>query len=353
MKIAMIMNKNKKLQDVLNKTVDGKKVFGTSFAIKKDDFVWLGNAGNFNENQSYFIASTTKLFTTAIILKLCVEGDIDLNDRITNYIDKSRLVGLNYHKGKDYSDIITVKNLLSHTSGIPDYYQGKGTNGNSLEHELLNGYDQSWNLDRAISRSKGIAPPFAPGTKNKAIYSDTNFQLLGKIIENITSSSYSEICNHLIINPLNLTKTYLYQDINDNRPKTLFYKRNELHIPRAMSSFGPDGGIVSTSADMLVFIEAFFSGKLFPSSFLDNLQEWNKIFFPMRSGVGIHQLKLPWIFNPFGNIPDFIGHSGLSGALAYYCPEENLYVAGTVNQIAHPDTSFRTMIKLTQILMRS
>ncbi len=116
-----------------------------------------------------------------------------------------------------------------------------------------------------------------------------------------------------------------------------------------MTSFGPDGSMVATTADMLVFIEAFFTGKLFPASYIANLQEWNKIFFPMQSGIGIHLFKLPWLFNPTGAVPYFIGHSGLSGALAYYSPTKNLYVVGTVNQVAHPDLSFKTMIKLAQI----
>lgn len=68
----------------------------------------------------------------------------------------------------------------------------------------------------------------------------------------------------------------------------------------------------------------------------------------MRSGIGIHLFKLPWIFNPTGAVPYFIGHSGLSGALAFYSPKKNLYIVGTVNQVAHPDLSFRTMIRLTQ-----
>jgi hypothetical protein len=56
--------------------------------------------------------------------------------------------------------------------------------------------------------------------------------------------------------------------------------------------------------------------------------------------------------NPTGAVPYFIGHSGLSGALAYFSPKENIYVAGTVNQVAHPDISFKTMIKLTQHIMK-
>jgi CubicO group peptidase (beta-lactamase class C family) len=118
-----------------------------------------------------------------------------------------------------------------------------------------------------------------------------------------------------------------------------------------MTSFGAVCGIVSISADMLIFIEAFFTGKLFPKEYINDMQEYNNIFFPMKSGIGIHLFKLPWLFNPTGAVPYFLGHSGLSGALAFYSPKENILVAGTVNQVnqvAHPDISFKTMIKLTQ-----
>lgn len=344
--------KETQLQSVLDSTVDGKKVFGTSFALKKDNFTWLGGSGNLSNDQSYFIASTTKLFTTSIILKLRFEGKLNLDDKINKYIDASILNGLHVYKGKEYSEELTIKHLLSHSSGLPDYFQDKGANTISLEDDIKNGNDQFWTFEETIERTKALKPLFAPGTSGNAHYSDANFQLLGKIIETITHISYSENCKNIIIDPLGLTKTYLYQDSDDKTPIALYYKSNTLDIPKAMTSFGADGGMVSTSKDMLVFIEAFFTGKLFPVSYINELQEWNKIFFPMRSGIGIHLFKLPWIFNPFGTVPYFIGHSGLSGALAFYSPEENIYVVGTVNQVAHPDISFKTMIKLCQIVMK-
>jgi len=347
-----LSEKDKSFQAVLDKTVDGKRVFGTSFAIKKDTLVWNGASGNLSIDQPYFIASTTKLFTTALILKLRAESKLNLDDKIINYIDKSTLSGLHIYKGKDYSDELTIRHLLSHTSGLPDYFQGKGTSGKSLESEIIEGNDQVWTFEQSIERTKQMRPLFAPGTRGKANYSDANFQLLGKIIETITHKSYSENSNELIIQPLGLTRTYLYRDSTDKTPKTLYYKGNELHIPKAMTSFGADGGIVSTSSDMLIFIEAFFTGRLFPLTYITELQEWNKIFFPMQSGIGIHLFKLPWLFNPTGAVPYFIGHSGLSGALAYYSPKENMFVVGTVNQVAHPDISFKTMIKLTQQIMK-
>lgn len=347
-----MIHQEKLLQAVLDKTVDCKKVFGTSFALKQDHFSWSGSSGNLSTDQSYFIASTTKLFTTAIILRLKSEGKLCLDDKISKYLQSHIMSDLHVYKAKVYSNELSIQHLLAHTSGLPDYFQNKRVYQRSLEDELVMGSDQFWTFEKAIERTKKMKPLFAPGTKNKAHYSDGNFQLLGKIIEIITEKTYEENCIEIIIKPLGLAHSYLYKDSTDNTPKTLYYGSNELIIPKAMTSFGPDGGIVSTSSDMLVFIEAFFSGLLFPFDYIKELQEWNKIFFPMQSGVGIHMFKLLWLFNPTGAIPYFIGHSGLSGALAFYSPKENLYVAGTVNQVAHPDISFRTMIKLTQILLK-
>lgn len=341
-----------KLQNVLDRVADQKKVFGTSFAIKKDSLAWIGASGDLSIDSPYFIASTTKLFTSAIILQLKSEGKLSLDDKIDKYLETSLISGLHVYKGIEYSNTLTIRHLLSHTSGLPDYFQDKGESGKSLEDKIKNGNDQFWSFEDGIEMTKRMKPFFAPGTKGKAHYSDANYQLLGKIIEVISKKSFSENCEDRIIKPLQLPHTYLYKDINDKTPKSFYYKTNELFIPKAMCSFGSDGGVVSTSNDMLIFIEAFFSGRLFPKEYISELLVWNKIFFPLKSGVGIHLFKLPWIFNPTGALPYFIGHSGLSGALAFYSPNENLYIVGTVNQVAHPDISFKTMIKLSQVVMK-
>jgi len=146
--------KEKSFQAILDKTVDNKNTFGTSFALKKETLVWNGASGNLSIDQPYFIASTAKLFTSAIILKLREENKLSFDDKIANYIDKSILSGLHVYKGKDYSEELTVKHLLSHSSGLADYFQGKGTNGRSLENELMEGKDQSWTFEQAIERTK-------------------------------------------------------------------------------------------------------------------------------------------------------------------------------------------------------
>lgn len=62
------------LQKILEDLVNSKKAFGASFAVKRDDFTWQGAAGDLTISQQYFIASTTKLFTTALILILKASG---------------------------------------------------------------------------------------------------------------------------------------------------------------------------------------------------------------------------------------------------------------------------------------
>lgn len=338
--------KIEKLHQLLANSIDGKKVLGASFCLSSDNFSWCGASGNLNEKSQYFIASTTKLFVTAIVLRLRAEGKLAMDDKIARFFSKESLNGLHNYKGKDYTSEITIQHLLAHTSGLPDYFQGKDDRGNSLEKAVVAGNDQSWSFEDVLVRSKSLKPLFAPGTPGKANYSDVNFQLLGRIIEMITGKNFAEVCRSYIISPLGLSNTYLYEDVADNRPVSLYYRDKPLIIPHAMTSFRSDGGIVSTSGDMMRFIQAFFHGELFPSDDINSLKVWNRIFFPMQSGVGIHRFKLPWIFNPFNTVPELIGHSGLSGALAFYAPDKNLFITGTVNQVAYPDTSFRLAIKL-------
>jgi D-alanyl-D-alanine carboxypeptidase len=93
-------NKNEILQSVLNKFIDNKYVFGTSFCIKQKSNLWCGASGNMNTDSQYFIASTTKLYVTAIILHLKSKGILDLDDKISKYLDVDVLKGLHIAERK-------------------------------------------------------------------------------------------------------------------------------------------------------------------------------------------------------------------------------------------------------------
>ncbi|MDO8896325.1 MAG: serine hydrolase domain-containing protein, partial [Bacteroidales bacterium] len=181
--------KTTKLQGILDKAVDNKKVFGTSFCLKYKDEFWSGASGNLNPESQFFIASTSKLYVTAIILHLKSKGLLDLENKIADFLGNDILDRLIVINGKDYSKELTIRHLLSHTSGLPDYFQQKDQFGQSLEKDILSGNDQYFSFEKIIEHTKKLKPLFIPGTKNKAYYSDSNFQLLGRIIEVITQKT--------------------------------------------------------------------------------------------------------------------------------------------------------------------
>ncbi|MCH2083640.1 MAG: beta-lactamase family protein [Saprospiraceae bacterium] len=332
------------MQSIANKTVNNKSIYGTVFSVLKNDSIHTYSSGNISDTTQYFIASITKLYTTTVVLKLRSEGKLTLDDRIGKYLSVEVMKDLHVYKGKDYSNEITIRHLLSQTSGLPDYYEDKPKDGEPLLEELLSGKDQFIKFERVVDRAKKIPPKFAPRA-DKAHYSDTNWQLLQKIVETITSQTIVDLFQQYIFDPLDLKKTYVFLDVNDTRPIHLYYKKAPLYIPKAISGFNADGGIVSTSQESVQFLKAFYSGELFPKTYLAEMQNWNKIVFPLQYGMGIMRFKLPAIMTG-GNALDIIGHAGSSGAFAFYDKEKDVFIAGTVNQLSERSASFKLMAQV-------
>jgi CubicO group peptidase (beta-lactamase class C family) len=339
-------NLSQQLQKIIDKTIDQKRVFGAVVEVHAPNFEWRSAAGNLQPQTQYFIASTTKIYVTAIIMKLREQGKLSIDDKISKYLSTDITNQLHIYKNKDYSKDLTIKHLLAHTSGLPDYFQGKKADGKSLLEDLSQGNDKAWTFEEIIALSKTMKPDFEPDQKGKALYSDTNFQLLGKIIEVITGETIEKCMQKMLFEPLKLEKTYLYVDPTDKRPSSMYYKNKPLPIPLAMTSFKADGGIVSTAAESMIFLKAFFGGQLFPKTYLDEMYIWNDVMFPLEYGIGVMRFKLPRIFSPFKAIPEGRGHSGLSGAFSFYYPEKELFIVGTINQIDSPSLSYKLMAKL-------
>lgn len=334
------------LNKTLQKSIDKKYIFGAIAMIKKGGETWISSSGDLQAQQSYFIASTTKLYITTLVFKFRQEGRLSLDNYIEQYLSPEIKKDLHIMGIKDNTSKIQIRHLLAQTSGLPDYFLGKPKGGKSLMEELSTGNDKHWSYQDAIALSKTMKPSFEPGSKGKALYSDTNYQLLGKILEKISGESLEQLLATYIFKPLKLNQTYLYKDKSDRIPATMYFKNKPLPIPMAMTSVWADGGIVSTAEESMVFIEAFFNGKLFPKEDLIEMQQWNKIFFPLQYGIGIMKFQLPRIFSPFKPMPILIGHSGLSGAFQYYVPEKNCFITGTVNQIDRPSLSYKLLLKL-------
>ncbi|MBS4202175.1 beta-lactamase family protein [Bacillus sp. FJAT-49732] len=331
--------------------VKEKNNFGAVLCVEhENNFSWVGSAGNLNVDDQFFITSVTKLFVTAVILKLRAEKKLQLEDNISIHLSNDIMNGLHVLNSVDYSNEITIQHLISNTSGIADYFFQKQANGKSGGSDLFNGQDEAWPLEKTLESIKQIKPQFKPG--QKASYCGTNYQLLGRIIENITGMSIKEVFQSYIFNELNLSKTYVYENEHDTRPVSLYYKSQHFHAPKFIScpSFTPEGGIVSTAQEMMTFLKAFFNGRLFQKEEIETLKKWNFIFRPSQFyyGIGLEKLWVPRIVSPFKPIGDILGFWGQSGAFAFCYPERDLYFTGTVNQASGKshNLAYNAMIKI-------
>lgn len=337
------MTVEQRLQSVVDRAGRDRQLAGIVASVERPatGLAWTGVHGECRPDTEFFVASTTKLHTTAIVLRLAERGALRLDDRMLDVLGE-RAARLHVSDGVDRTGDITIRHLLSQTSGLADYFQGRPHGGTSLESALLSGTDRAWTPDEAIELARRIGPAFPPGHRRRALYSDTNFQLLGLVIETVLGVPYAVALDREIAQPLGLAHTRLYTDPGDTSPLPLRRGDHVLEIPKAMTSFGADGGIVSTAAELMTFLRAFFEGALFDRSRIEDLHDYRRIFFPLHYGVGIARFSLPRVLGG----TELIGHSGLSGAFAFLAPRTGVYVTGTVNNIAKPARPFRLMQRL-------
>lgn len=301
-----------------------------------------------NPETPYFIASVTKMYTAAIVMRLSEAGRVNLGSPVAEYLPEVLTMGIHVYKGTDYSARIKVVELLNQTSGLPDHEADRPRDGKSVLEDLKAGHDREVSTPDAIEIVRGLAPRFSPGTPGKAYYSNANYRLLGAIIEAVTGKSMAENFSEHIFTPLDLRQTYLFdwrKPRLDNPPAVIYLKDAVARVPKYLTSNTSDGGLVSTASECVTFLRAFFEGQLFDPSLLPRMQTWNPIFFPMRYGYGLMNFRLPRFFS-LRPMPEFVGHSGSTGSFAFSAPGRSLYLAGTLDQIASPAKAFTLMINL-------
>ncbi len=333
------------LNQLVSRVVKKRYIYGAVFYVSSDDksIDFISASGNIEEDSQYYIASINKLFVSAIVLKLCAEYRLNLSDKISKYLPKETLSGLHIYRGQDYSNDLSIAHLMSLTSGLPCYLADRQANGKRAMTELEGGIDQSWPIEKVIQEVKRMKAHFPPGKAGRAKYADTNHQILGSVVENIAGEPVNIVLKKLF-KELNLSKTYVCEDVNDKKFVPIRYKSEERHIPLFLTSTQND--IVSTAKDQMTFLKAFFNGHFFPKERLNELEKWNDIFFPFKYGIGIQKFSIPRILSPFHHVPDMVGHCGSVGSVAFYVPDMDVYITGSINQQARPNVAFQTMINI-------
>jgi D-alanyl-D-alanine carboxypeptidase len=187
------------------------------------------------------IASITKTFTAAVVLQLVDEGRLHLTDTLSTFV------------AFPGGDAITIRQLLAHTSGIYDYF-------NSPPVEAA--YGRVWTREEVIDVARAQPPVFAPGSNWG--YSNTNYFLLGMIIEAVTGNPYHHEVRTRLLEPLGLDDTYVAGPESLPGGVAHGYERVSAFVDRTdlvdPSLTWAAGGIVSNVEDLDGWARALFTG---------------------------------------------------------------------------------------------
>ena len=234
------------------------------------------------------IGSNTKTFVAVVIMQLVQEGKITLDEPIETY-----LPSLLHGEGIDGTKI-TVRQLLQHTSGLPEYTDT--VPGETDIFQIRDNYYSTRDLlDVALSKPAA----FEPGSQFK--YTNTNYIVLSLLVEKVTHRPLAEQITQRIIEPLGLTHTYYpgpgEEDIRGTHPHG--YHRNTptenwqdiTHMDPAWA--GGAGAMISTPSELGTFLQATLNGTLLTQDSIAEMKKTVDTGRPNRGyGLGIFSMPL-------------------------------------------------------------
>jgi CubicO group peptidase (beta-lactamase class C family) len=274
-------------------------------------------------NTIFDLASITKVFTAASVLKVLEEKKIDENEYISNLYPK-------LFKSRSKS-ILTYADLLKHSSG---FRSGTGV------AVFVSDIEKTWN------NILGIEPKYEYG---KFKYSDINYLVLGRVIEKLSKTSLNSYIEKNIFTKTNMTNTSFNPYLTNNcktkcAPTSSKFKLGLVHDSTSRNLGGITGhaGIFSTLTDMSKFASLFLNN----GSFCNNQVLSKKIITKMTKldsntgrGLGFDMLS-PYSKRPRGpyfNKGKSFGHTGFTGTSLWIDPTKNMFVILLTNSVYAAD----------------
>ncbi|MEJ0089438.1 MAG: serine hydrolase domain-containing protein [Limisphaerales bacterium] len=231
------------------------------------------------------IGSVTKQFTAVCIMLLAEEGKLSLDDKISKYLKNTPA---------NWNDI-TIRQLLGHTSGIKNY---TGMDGYELSRHLTQ--------EQFIAKIGEVPTMFPPGEKFS--YSNSGYNLLGFIIENVSGEKYWDFLTEKILRPLNMSTTTNREPSRILKLRAAGYEQSKTNglVNRDVdyTDLFSAGEIVSTLGDLMKWNAALDSEKLLKNSSKEQMWTSGTLNNGTLTGYGFG-----WFLNPLNGHKN-IGHSG-------------------------------------------
>jgi D-alanyl-D-alanine carboxypeptidase len=323
-----------KLQSILDEGVNRLKLPGMQAYVRTSDGqTWSGASGTSDlrrkipmQRESVLrVGSVTKTFSAVLALKLVEEGALRLDDPLAKWFPDV-----------PNAEAITIRQLLNHTSGIPEFIPKV-----MMRSILPSTYWKPQEIVDIITREK---PLFTPGSDWE--YSNSNYFLLGLIVEELSGKSITQLLHEQILDPLQLEHTYFipYEAAPDGLAPG--FDRDLSHFPGmldigvkntswATAAF-TSGALASTADDLGTFYASLFGGKLLSPSSMAEMTTFipaSNPGFEAQTGYGLGLMRLEVDGRELvGHVGQFMG----STAIAMYAPDEGTIIVLTTN-LSFPD----------------
>ena len=340
-----------KLQQILDGAVTSPKtVFpGTALYISQPKLgSWSGAAGEANidpatpmrANDTFRAGSIIKPFISAVVLQLVEENKLALGEPLPAVLPPG-VVGRFANAGQ-----ITVRMLLNHTSGIPEYADEK------FDREAIAHPQRIWKVGEFLDRAAAQPPAFTPGTRYH--YSNTDYNLLGLIIERATGKPWRTVVRERTIDRLGLNHTSLpepghvpigsdaahgYELVNGKL-------RDVTDVDPSMVGAAGGNALITTTHDLAHFIDALLTGKLFqrPQTLKQMLTfvKATDVGGVVGYGLGIQRYQFPGGVEALGHLGTGAGYRAFVG----YLPAKKITIATVITNPDDPTAVLLPPLKL-------
>ena len=337
------------------------EISATYFVTKGDEVIIEGAQGFFDKekkislvkNQIMPIASGTKQMTAAMILRLQERGILSIQDSLAKFLP-SDSGWWPENKTPEWAYKVSVHTLLNHTSGIAEYIP-------ALKFDIKLGHDKIKHLITAYAANTPLLDE--PGASYN--YSNTGYFFLGLIIEKLTNQDLATVYKTEFFDPLDMKDTHMVSfdeaiQFQDDQLKN--YPRRYFGIPTGFEpKYMPakvdfylvpfsDGGVVSTSSDLIKWNKSFHNGKIVSEySYKLMTTPYNDthdlLAKDVKTGYGIYIHKLP-----SGQIVYY--HSGRAVGIRSehgYIPASDLYFAILSNVMVYETEEMQGKVDYTNI----
>lgn len=316
--------------------------------------------------QRFHAASVGKWMTATRAMQLVEAGAFALDTPIGRLLPADDVRGLFVRSGVDHAGRVTVGQLLDHTSGAADYFEGRATGSPSFASLVAGEPGRIWTPADLLSFSRDHQRPVAePGRRFS--YSDTGYVLLGRVIEEAGGAPLGAQLHEGVFGPAGMGDScLLFHTLPGGIPSPgadpaaaldlapLWLGRDELSRARSLSCDWGGGGVVTTVDDLSYFASAWTSGSLLGADSRARMCDTRHRFRPgIRYGGGLMQLRYEG-FSPFlRGMPRPVGHLGITAAHAFTAPERGIRLFMNFHSTREMLRSFRVHVRIMQLVARA